>query len=72
MSAPGEETKTFKGTVSGEITHARQGTHGFGYDPIFFVPDKREQWQNLLTKKSEISHRGNAIQLLKASRRWSK
>ena len=51
MSAPGEETKTFKGTVSGEITHARQGTHGFGYDPIFFVPDKREQWQNLLTKR---------------------
>ncbi|WP_367120823.1 XTP/dITP diphosphatase [Staphylococcus capitis] len=67
MSAPGEETKTFKGTVSGEITHARQGTHGFGYDPIFFVPDKKRTMAELTDEeKSEISHRGNAIQLLKA------
>ncbi|MCE3399523.1 non-canonical purine NTP pyrophosphatase, partial [Staphylococcus aureus] len=57
----------FKGTVSGEITHARQGTHGFGYDPIFFVPDKKRTMAELTDEeKSEISHRGNAIQLLKA------
>ena len=66
MSAPGEETKTFKGTVSGEITHTRQGNHGFGYDPIFFVPDKKRTMAELTDEeKSEISHRGNAIQLLK-------
>ncbi|MEJ7351255.1 non-canonical purine NTP pyrophosphatase, partial [Staphylococcus epidermidis] len=40
MSAPDEETKTFKGTVSGEITRERRGDNGFGYDPVFFVPDK--------------------------------
>jgi XTP/dITP diphosphohydrolase len=31
---------TFKGTVSGVITTERQGEHGFGYDPIFYVPEK--------------------------------
>ena len=35
MSAPGEETKQFKGTVQGEITLSKIGDNGFGYDPIF-------------------------------------
>ncbi|MDN6260975.1 MAG: RdgB/HAM1 family non-canonical purine NTP pyrophosphatase, partial [Staphylococcus simulans] len=35
MSAPGEETVTFEGTVSGVITMEKLGEHGFGYDPIF-------------------------------------
>lgn len=44
-----------------------KGTHGFGYDPIFFVPDKKRTMAELTDEeKSEISHRGNAIQLLKA------
>lgn len=65
MSAPGEKTKTFKGTVSGEITFKRQGEHGFGYDPIFFVPEKQKTMAELSDEeKSKISHRGNAIQLL--------
>ena len=35
MSAPGEDTVQFKGTVQGEITLNKIGEHGFGYDPIF-------------------------------------
>ena len=66
MSAPNETTQTFKGTVSGVITTERQGEHGFGYDPIFYVPEKVKLWLNLLQQKSEISHRGNAIKKLNA------
>ncbi|WP_154837857.1 XTP/dITP diphosphatase [Staphylococcus sp. Marseille-Q1834] len=67
MSAPGEPTQTFKGTVGGEITTERQGENGFGYDPIFFVPEKGKTMAQLTTEeKSEISHRGNAIQKLNA------
>ncbi|GGG86876.1 XTP/dITP diphosphatase [Staphylococcus pragensis] len=67
MSAPGEPTQTFKGTVSGEITTERQGENGFGYDPIFFVPEKGKTMAQLTTEeKSEISHRGNAIKKLNA------
>ncbi|UDI78583.1 XTP/dITP diphosphatase [Staphylococcus taiwanensis] len=67
MSTPGEETRTFKGTVSGVITNERQGENGFGYDPIFFVPEKGKTMAQLTTEeKSEISHRGNAIKKLNA------
>ena len=67
MSAPNETTQTFKGTVSGVITTERQGEHGFGYDPIFYVPEKGKTMAQLTTtEKSEISHRGNAIKKLNA------
>ncbi|RIL69936.1 XTP/dITP diphosphatase [Staphylococcus devriesei] len=67
MSAPGEPTRTFKGTVSGVITTERQGDHGFGYDPIFYLPEKGKTMAELTTEeKGEISHRGNAIKKLNA------
>ena len=49
MSAPNETTQTFKGTVSGVITTERQGEHGFGYDPIFYVPEKGKTMAQLTT-----------------------
>ncbi|MCI2947308.1 XTP/dITP diphosphohydrolase [Staphylococcus caledonicus] len=67
MSAPGEPTRTFKGTVPGVITTERQGDHGFGYDPIFYLPEKGKTMAELTTEeKGEISHRGNAIKQLNA------
>lgn len=67
MSAPGEPTRTFKGTVPGVITTERQGNHGFGYDPIFYLPEKGKTMAELTTEeKGEISHRGNAIKKLNA------
>lgn len=67
MSAPGEPTRTFKGTVPGVITTERQGDHGFGYDPIFYLPEKGKTMAELTTEeKGEISHRGNAIKKLNA------
>ena len=66
MSAPNEETVTFRGTVDGEITHAKEGDNGFGYDPIFFVPEKGKTMAQLSAEeKGEISHRRRAIDKLR-------
>ncbi|WP_145353112.1 XTP/dITP diphosphatase [Staphylococcus cohnii] len=65
MSAPGEDTVQFKGTVQGEITLNKIGEHGFGYDPIFFVEDKNKTMAQLtVEEKGQISHRGKAIEQL--------
>lgn len=67
MSAPGEETVQFRGTVQGEITLGKIGEHGFGYDPIFYVPDKGQTMAQLTAEeKNEISHRRRAIDQLEA------
>lgn len=67
MSAPGEETVTFKGTVSGVITMEKLGEHGFGYDPIFYVPRMHKTMAQLTDQeKGEISHRRQAIDKLKS------
>ncbi|PTI10198.1 non-canonical purine NTP pyrophosphatase [Staphylococcus xylosus] len=65
MSAPGEETVQFKGTVEGEITLSKIGEQGFGYDPIFYLEDKNKTMAQLTAEeKSEVSHRGKAIEKL--------
>jgi XTP/dITP diphosphohydrolase len=49
----------------GEIIHAPRGSHGFGYDPYFFIPEHGctvAQLEPAL--KNRISHRGQAMQLL--------
>lgn len=66
MSAPGEETVQFKGTVEGEITLSKIGEQGFGYDPIFYLDDKNKTMAQLTAEeKSEVSHRGKAIEKLR-------
>ena len=66
MSTPGEETVQFKGTVQGEITLSKIGEHGFGYDPIFYLDDKNKTMVQLSAEeKSEVSHRGKAIEKLR-------
>jgi len=65
LSAPNEKTIQFKGTVQGEITLNKIGDEGFGYDPIFYVPDLNKTMAQLQAhEKSEIRHRGKAIDQL--------
>ena len=55
-----------EGTLEGLITDREIGLNGFGYDPIFFVPDmKKTVAQMTGEEKNAISHRGNAIRKLK-------
>lgn len=68
---PSGRVLTTTGTLEGVIAREAQGTDGFGYDPIFYVPEKgRTLAQLSLDEKNEISHRGQAMlqmrQLLEA------
>jgi len=55
-----------KGTVEGVITEEKIGSGGFGYDPIFYVPELRKTMAQLDgEQKNKISHRGRAIKTLK-------
>ncbi|EGQ2880114.1 XTP/dITP diphosphatase [Staphylococcus pseudintermedius] len=67
MTTATGETTTFKGTVEGEITLSQIGENGFGYDPIFSIPERQKTMAQLTAEeKSEISHRRKAIDQLKA------
>ncbi len=50
------------GTCEGRIAHARCGDFGFGYDPIFYLPELNKHMAELPpAKKHKISHRGKAM-----------
>lgn len=54
-----------EGICHGEILTAPRGTEGFGYDPIFYVPDRQMTFAEMSPQlKHEISHRGRAFQAL--------
>ncbi|MFE6170091.1 XTP/dITP diphosphatase [Viridibacillus arvi] len=65
IAGPDQETTTVFGTCEGLILTEKRGTNGFGYDPIFFVPQLNKAMAELTpAEKGAISHRGNAIRLL--------
>ncbi len=52
----------FVGECEGEILREARGEGGFGYDPLFFVPEKEKTFSELTAEeKNEISHRGRAM-----------
>lgn len=59
------EAVTFDGTVEGIIAHEPMGEKGFGYDPVFYVPDYQQTVAQMDSEtKNRISHRGIAFRLL--------
>ncbi|CAA6814532.1 MAG: Nucleoside 5-triphosphatase RdgB (dHAPTP, dITP, XTP-specific) (EC [uncultured Aureispira sp.] len=57
---------TFEGVVEGEILKKRQGTAGFGYDPIFKPKESKQTFAQMSSQeKGIISHRGRATQKLR-------
>ncbi len=55
-------TKVVEGVCEGEITDRPQGDSGFGYDPIFFVPEHNCTFAEMDPDlKNRISHRGKAF-----------
>lgn len=72
IASPNKETVTYSGSCEGMILSERRGDHGFGYDPIFFVPNEGKAMAELLPEeKAAISHRGNALrELEKAMPEW--
>lgn len=53
------------GVCEGQIAHAPAGDGGFGYDPVFFLPDRRQTMAQLPSAvKHQISHRGRAMKAI--------
>lgn len=54
-----------QGTLEGEILSEIRGNSGFGYDPVFFLPDRNKTVAEIpLSAKNRISHRAQALQKL--------
>ncbi|MHC4283084.1 MAG: RdgB/HAM1 family non-canonical purine NTP pyrophosphatase [Planctomycetota bacterium] len=67
LASPDEILIETQGTLEGLITEKEIGENGFGYDPVFFVPNLDKTVAQLTSEeKNAISHRGNAIQKLKS------
>lgn len=59
-------THDFEGVFPGTIGHERYGGGGFGYDPIFYLPERKCSVAQLpASEKNRISHRGIAVAKLK-------
>ena len=55
-----------EGRCRGIIAHKNQGSTGFGYDPLFFIPNLNKTFAQLTSEeKNQISHRGLALKELK-------
>lgn len=62
---PNGDTLEAEGICPGTIAYAPQGDGGFGYDPIFFLPELRKTYAQLTAEeKAAVSHRGKALAIL--------
>jgi len=61
VAAPSGEERLVSGSCRGIITHAPQGKHGFGYDPVFYFPKLKKTMAELPPElKNVVSHRARA------------
>jgi XTP/dITP diphosphohydrolase len=65
VAREGEVVETAEGSVEGVILEAPRGTGGFGYDPLFYLPELDRTMAEIdLETKLSLSHRGRAIEAL--------
>ena len=63
---PNGDVLSARGECPGTIAYAPMGEGGFGYDPVFFVPERKKTFAQLTAEeKNAISHRGTALKLFK-------
>jgi len=63
---PDGSSETVCATMEGIVAHESAGSNGFGYDPIFFLPDRGCTSAQLPPEeKNLISHRGKALRLMR-------
>lgn len=63
---PDGTVKITEGTIAGRIGYEEKGENGFGYDPIFYVPEYGCSTAQLSEEeKNKISHRGKALASMK-------
>lgn len=63
---PDGSTEVVRGTIEGRIGYAQMGEHGFGYDPIFYVPEYGCTTAEMDPElKNQLSHRGKALRMMR-------
>lgn len=63
---PDGTVKVVRETIEGQIAHEIVGENGFGYDPIFYVPEYGCTTAEMTPElKNELSHRGKALRAMK-------
>ena len=63
---PDKTELTTRATIEGRIGYEEKGSNGFGYDPIFYVPQFGKTTAELTEEqKNQVSHRGKALELMK-------
>ena len=62
LITPDGQKHAFSGKIEGVINHGECGKGGFGYDPLFYLPERNKTTAELTTEeKNAISHRGRAF-----------
>lgn len=65
IARKGKVLLSVEGKVRGEIAKEASGTQGFGYDPLFFIPESRMTFAEIsMDDKNKISHRAMALKKL--------
>ncbi|HWP30108.1 MAG TPA: RdgB/HAM1 family non-canonical purine NTP pyrophosphatase [Fimbriimonadales bacterium] len=68
IASPGMETRIFEASKEGKIAFEPRGSYGFGYDPIFYLPEYGKTYAEMLPEeKNRISHR---FLVLKKTAEW--
>lgn len=63
---PGGRELTTRAVIEGRIGYEEKGKGGFGYDPIFYVPELNKTTAELTEEeKNKVSHRGKALRLMR-------
>ena len=63
---PDGTEKVVRATIEGQIDYEEKGEHGFGFDPIFYVPELGCTTAEIPEEeKNKISHRGKALRLMR-------
>ncbi len=62
VAPDGKKLHTQVGKIEGYIDTKPSGTHGFGYDPLFFIPELNKTMADMtLKEKNTLSHRARAL-----------
>lgn len=63
---PDGSSETVRATMEGRVAYKSAGKNGFGYDPIFFLPERGCTSAELSPEeKNAISHRGKALRMMR-------
>lgn len=65
LAIPEEDTLVFEGTCKGQVTRQPRGVNGFGYDPLFYLPEYNKTMAEIdPEQKNRLSHRAVALEKL--------